>query len=116
MSAAQLNELVTGGRLAFFCYMKSEEDSKLENICMDKDRIAGKAEELKGKIKEKAGELTKDKGTEAEGQAEQIKGKAREMLGKLKDAGREAKDKVREKVDPRPSHDDDPDQDKEEVA
>jgi uncharacterized protein YjbJ (UPF0337 family) len=59
---------------------------------MDKDRIAGAAENIKGKVKETAGKLTGDSKLEAEGKADKAAGKVRNTIGGIKDSVREATD------------------------
>jgi uncharacterized protein YjbJ (UPF0337 family) len=57
-------------------------------MTIDKDRIAGSAEQAKGKLKEGAGKITGDGKLETEGKADQVKGKAQNAIGGLKDAAR----------------------------
>jgi uncharacterized protein YjbJ (UPF0337 family) len=59
---------------------------------IDKNRIAGSAEQMKGKVKEWAGKAMGDKKTQAEGKADQVKGKVRSAAGGLKEAARESPD------------------------
>ena len=56
----------------------------LEHI-MDKDRIAGSAQEIKGKIKEVAGKVLGDVKLESEGKADQAAGKVQNAVGGVKD-------------------------------
>jgi uncharacterized protein YjbJ (UPF0337 family) len=53
---------------------------------MDKDRIAGSADQAKGKIKEVAGKVTGDSKLEGEGKADQVSGKVQNAVGGVKDA------------------------------
>ncbi len=55
---------------------------------VDKDRIAGSAEQAKGKIKEAAGKVTGDAKLETEGKGDQVKGKIQNAIGGVKDAVR----------------------------
>ena len=55
---------------------------------MDKDRIAGSANQAKGAIKEAAGKITGDAKLEAEGKTDKLKGKVQNAIGGLKDAAR----------------------------
>jgi uncharacterized protein YjbJ (UPF0337 family) len=57
----------------------------LEEITMDKDRIAGSAKELKGAVKEIAGKAVGDAKLEADGKADQLAGKVQNAIGGLKD-------------------------------
>lgn len=57
-------------------------------MTIDKDRIAGSAEQAKGKLKEGVGKVTGDSKLETEGKADQVKGKAQNAIGGLKDAAR----------------------------
>jgi uncharacterized protein YjbJ (UPF0337 family) len=57
---------------------------------MDKDRIAGAAQNIKGKIKETAGKALGDSKLESEGKADKVAGKIRNTVGGIKDAVREA--------------------------
>src|SRR5580704_2552661 len=52
---------------------------------MDKDRIAGSAQEIKGKIKEVAGKVLGDAKLESEGKADQAAGKVQNAVGGVKD-------------------------------
>ena len=52
---------------------------------MDKDRIAGSAQQAKGKVKEAVGKITGDAKLEAEGKSEKAAGKVQNAVGGLKD-------------------------------
>ena len=52
---------------------------------MDKDRIAGVANQAKGAIKETAGKVTGDAKLEGEGKADKVAGKVQNAIGGLKD-------------------------------
>ena len=60
---------------------------------MDKDRIAGAAQQVKGAVKETAGKVVGDAKLQAEGTADKVAGKARSAVGGAKDAIRDAADK-----------------------
>ncbi len=53
---------------------------------MDKDRIAGSANQAKGALKEAAGTVTGDAKLKAEGQADKAAGKVQNAVGGAKDA------------------------------
>lgn len=53
---------------------------------MDKDRIAGSANQAKGAIKEAAGKVTGDAKLEAEGKSDKFAGKVQNAVGGMKDA------------------------------
>ena len=55
---------------------------------MDKDRIAGIANQAKGAVKDAAGKMTGDKSLEAEGKMDKAKGAARQAVGDVKDAAK----------------------------
>jgi len=55
---------------------------------MDKDRVAGKVEDVKGRVKRQVGEWTGNEETQSEGAAQQIKGKIQNAWGEAKDAAR----------------------------
>ena len=57
---------------------------------IDKDRIAGSANQAKGAIKEAAGKLTGDAKLKAEGAADKAKGQVQNAIGGAKDAIRDA--------------------------
>ena len=57
---------------------------------MDKDRIAGSAQQIKGSIKEAAGKAVGDTKLQTEGEADQAEGKIRNAVGGLKDTLRDA--------------------------
>jgi uncharacterized protein YjbJ (UPF0337 family) len=59
---------------------------------MDKDRIAGAANQAKGSIKKGVGEMTGDQKLQAEGMADKAKGKVQSAVGGAKDAVRDAVD------------------------
>jgi uncharacterized protein YjbJ (UPF0337 family) len=61
---------------------------------MDKDRIAGAANQAKGSIKKGIGELTGDAKLQAEGEADKAKGKLQNAIGGAKDAARDAVEKI----------------------
>jgi uncharacterized protein YjbJ (UPF0337 family) len=56
---------------------------------MNKDTVAGKAEQLTGKIKQEFGEAVGNQKVANAGAAEQIKGAARETWGKTKDTAQD---------------------------
>ena len=66
---------------------------------MNKDEMAGKAEQAKGNVKETVGEWTKDRDLEAEGHADQASGKIRETAGTVKRKAGDAVDEVRKHLD-----------------
>lgn len=57
---------------------------------MDKDRIAGSANQAKGAVKEAAGKMTGDSKLKAEGAADKAQGKVQNAVGGMKDAVRDA--------------------------
>ncbi len=57
---------------------------------MDKDRIAGSANQAKGAIKETAGKITGDAKLETEGKADKAAGKVQNAVGGMKDVVRDA--------------------------
>ena len=59
---------------------------------MDKDRVAGSAQQVKGKIKEGVGKALGDAKLQGEGKADQAEGKIRNTVGSVKDAVRDALD------------------------
>jgi len=52
---------------------------------MDKDRVAGAANQAKGAIKEAAGKVTGDAKLEAEGKTDKTAGKIQNAVGGMKD-------------------------------
>jgi uncharacterized protein YjbJ (UPF0337 family) len=52
---------------------------------MDKDRIAGSAQQIKGAVKQVAGKALGDAKLEADGKADKIEGKVQNAIGGLKD-------------------------------
>ncbi len=56
---------------------------------MDKDRVAGAANQAKGSVKEAAGKLTGDAKLQAEGKTDKAVGKVQNAVGGLKDAAKE---------------------------
>jgi uncharacterized protein YjbJ (UPF0337 family) len=52
---------------------------------MDKDRIAGSAQEIKGKIKEVVGKVLGDAKLQSDGKADQAAGKVQNAVGGVKD-------------------------------
>jgi uncharacterized protein YjbJ (UPF0337 family) len=59
---------------------------------MDKDRVAGSANQAKGAVKEAVGKMTGDTKLKAEGAADKAKGKIQNAIGGAKDALRDAVD------------------------
>jgi uncharacterized protein YjbJ (UPF0337 family) len=59
---------------------------------MDKDRIAGSAQEFAGKFEEAAGDLAGDMKTQAAGRVREAAGAAQDMFGQAKDAARDVAD------------------------
>ena len=57
---------------------------------MDKDRVAGSANQAKGAVKEAVGSVTGDAKLKAEGAADKLKGKVQNAVGGAKDAVRDA--------------------------
>lgn len=57
---------------------------------MDKDRIAGAANQAKGAIKKAAGKITGDAKLQAEGAADKAAGKVQNAVSGAKDAVRDA--------------------------
>ena len=57
---------------------------------MDKDRIAGAANQAKGALKDAAGKVTGDAKLQAEGKADKAAGKVQSAVGGAKDAVRDA--------------------------
>ena len=57
---------------------------------MDKDRIAGSANQAKGALKEATGKMTGDAKLETEGKTEKAAGKVQNAVGGMKDAVRDA--------------------------
>src|SRR5271166_2714726 len=53
---------------------------------MDKDRIAGAAEEIKGSVKEAIGKAVGDAKLQSDGKADKVEGKLQNAIGGLKDA------------------------------
>jgi uncharacterized protein YjbJ (UPF0337 family) len=56
---------------------------------MDKDRIAGAANQAKGAMKQAAGKITGDTKLQAEGAADKAKGQVQSAAGSAKDALRD---------------------------
>ena len=56
---------------------------------MDKDRIAGAANQAKGAIKDAVGKVTGDTKLQAEGKADKAAGKVQSTVGGAKDAVRD---------------------------
>ena len=57
---------------------------------MDKDRIAGAANQAKGAVKDAVGKVTGDTKLQAEGKADKAAGKVQSTVGGAKDAARDA--------------------------
>lgn len=57
---------------------------------MDKDRIAGSANQANGALKEAVGKTTGDAKLETEGKTEKAAGKVQNAIGGMKDAVRDA--------------------------
>lgn len=61
---------------------------------MDKDRIAGAANQAKGAVKETVGNVVGDQKLQAEGTADKAAGKVQSAVGGAKDAVRDAADRT----------------------
>ena len=59
---------------------------------MDKDRIAGSAQDWAGKAEGAVGDIAGDAGTQAAGRAREAAGKVQNLYGQAKDAARDAAD------------------------
>jgi uncharacterized protein YjbJ (UPF0337 family) len=60
---------------------------------MDKDRVAGAANQAKGAVKEGVGNLTGDTKMQAEGKVDKATGKVQSAVGGAKDAARDTLNK-----------------------
>jgi uncharacterized protein YjbJ (UPF0337 family) len=60
-----------------------------EEKVMDKDRVAGSAQQVKGTVKEAIGKVVGDAKLESEGKADKAEGKVQNAIGGLKDAVRD---------------------------
>jgi uncharacterized protein YjbJ (UPF0337 family) len=58
----------------------------LEEITMDKDRVAGSAKQVKGAVKQAVGKVIGDAKLESEGKADKIEGKVGGLKDTVKDA------------------------------
>src|SRR5262249_59084175 len=65
-----------------------------ERDIMDKDRIAGSAQDWAGKAEGAVGDIAGDAGTQAAGRAREAAGKVQNLYGQAKDAARDAADSV----------------------
>lgn len=63
---------------------------------MNKDQVAGRAQEAKGNLKEGAGKVLGNEQMEAEGKADQVGGKVQKNVG---DAKEKTKDVVNKGID-----------------
>jgi uncharacterized protein YjbJ (UPF0337 family) len=61
-----------------------------EGRTMDKDRVAGSANQAKGAVKEAIGKVTGDAKLQADGRSDKAKGKIQNAVGGVKDAVRDA--------------------------
>jgi uncharacterized protein YjbJ (UPF0337 family) len=66
----------------------SQDPTDIEETTMDKDRIAGSAEQAKGAVKEVAGKILGDKKLETDGKTDKAAGQVQNAIGGLKDAVR----------------------------
>jgi uncharacterized protein YjbJ (UPF0337 family) len=57
---------------------------------MDRDRVAGSANQAKGAVKEAIGKVTGDAKLQADGRSDKAKGKIQNAVGGVKDAVRDA--------------------------
>jgi uncharacterized protein YjbJ (UPF0337 family) len=61
-----------------------------ENRTMDRDRVAGSANQAKGAVKEAIGKVTGDAKLQADGRSDKAKGKIQNAVGGVKDTVRDA--------------------------
>lgn len=60
---------------------------------MNKDQVAGRAEDAKGKVKEAAGKAVNNDRLKTEGQMDQAAGKTQKQMGDTKEAVKKAVDR-----------------------
>jgi uncharacterized protein YjbJ (UPF0337 family) len=65
---------------------------------MNKNEMAGKAEQAKGTVKQKVGEWTGNDDLEASGRVDQVKGKVREVVGTAERKVDETVDAIDEEI------------------
>jgi uncharacterized protein YjbJ (UPF0337 family) len=85
----RLSRLRWGTRIGFAGYPKG---IQWEIDIMDKDRIAGTAQDWAGKAEGAVGDLAGDKDTQAAGRVREAAGKVQNLYGQAKDVARDAAD------------------------
>ena len=75
---------VIGAAVWYFGYARNRTHTT-NSMGVDRDRVAGSAEQAKGSVKESVGNVLGDSKLQAEGRADQVEGKAQNTAGGIKD-------------------------------
>ena len=75
---------VIGAAAWYFGYARNRAHTS-SSLGVDRDRVAGSAEQAKGSVKESVGNVLGDSKLQAEGRADQVEGKAQNTAGGIKD-------------------------------
>jgi uncharacterized protein YjbJ (UPF0337 family) len=75
---------VIGAAAWYFGYARNRAPTT-SSVGVDRDRVAGSAEQAKGSVKESVGNVLGDSKLQAEGRADQVEGKAQNTAGGIKD-------------------------------
>jgi len=79
---------VIGAAAWYFGYARNRTPTT-SSVGVDRDRVAGSAEQAKGSVKESVGNVLGDTKLQAEGRADQVEGKAQNTAGGIKDTLRD---------------------------
>ncbi len=83
--------VVVGAAVWYFGFARNRSGTT-SAMGVDRDRVAGSAEQMKGSIKEGAGSVLGDTKLQAEGKADKAAGKVQNAAGGAKDAARDVVD------------------------
>ena len=75
--------IVVGGAVWYFWFRNKS--SRTSSLGMDRDRVAGSAQQAKGSMKEGVGSVLGDAKLQAEGKLDKAEGKTQNTVGGIKD-------------------------------
>jgi uncharacterized protein YjbJ (UPF0337 family) len=80
---------VLGAAVWYFGFRNRSSTSSTNSMGVDRDRVAGSAQQAKGSVKEGLGSMTGDTKLQAEGRMDKVEGKVQNTVGGIKDTLRD---------------------------
>ena len=80
---------VLGAAVWYFGFRNRSSTSSTSSMGVDRDRVAGSAQQAKGSVKEGLGSMTGDTKLQAEGRMDKVEGKVQNTVGGIKDTLRD---------------------------